>query len=173
MEKVRDGFLDFFVVAARQSCENLPVGLRPRMPCTNERHGNKAPRRRPISRPWRLPDRVDLRQPPAQNGWRPARLVRQSVDALILDTHVRERSFKRFMVEQFDGNVRLLINRIAGPNNDARTSPVERHDLTLGFLGANDRNDRRGRLRHRSQRVRRLEHDSLIDVVSRHVFVSQ
>ena len=166
-------FLNLFVIVACQRRKDLTIRLRSGVPCSDKGYWDQTSCDFPISGPWRRPDRVDRRQPPAQHGRRAARLARQSIDALALDTHVRERLLERRIAEQVDGTVRFAIDGIAGPHHDAVPLPVQRDNLALGLLGVNDRNEGRGRLRHCSQRVRRLEDDGLIVVVAGHVFVSQ
>jgi hypothetical protein len=77
------------------------------------------------------------------------------------------------VAQQVDGNVRLSIYRVVGSYDDAVALPVQAGDLALGLLAVHDRHERRGRLRQRSQRARRLEDDGPIPFVLEHVLVPQ
>ena len=80
-------------------------------------------------------------------GDRPDSPASLSTRSRSVTPHVREPLLERRLTQQLDGHVRLAINRIAGPHNDAMTLPAKGGDLAFRFVAVHDRNERRGRHR--------------------------
>ena len=144
------------------------------MPCADQGHGDQTSRHRCLSRPWRRPDGVHLRQPPPQHGRRPARFAGQAVDALPLgDAHVREGALELLVAYEFNGDIRVPIHGITRTYHNAVASLVHVTDLAFGLLATYDWDERRRRRGQKPQGVRRLEDDGSIIGAGRQVILTQ